>query len=125
MWAEIKKIMEKKNIESIVQKESENYRVEVRPKLWDKLEKRMDDHYETTTPEQVVKFAWMRYAAAAILLMGAGLLISRLDTNNKLMATEQFILEEISTTSEDDQLYEDMIHFSQKMYRPLVSREQL
>ena len=117
--------MEKKNIESIVQKESENYRVEVRPKLWDKLEKRMDDHYETTTPEQVVKFAWMRYAAAAILLMGAGLLISRLDINNKLMATEQFILEEISTTSEDDQLYEDMIHFSQKMYRPLVSGEQL
>ena len=117
--------MEKKSIESIVQKESENYRVAVRPKLWDKLEKRMDDHYETTTPGQVVQFAWMRYAAALVLLLGAGFLISRLDTNDKLMAAEQFTLEEISTSSEDDQLYEDMIHFSQTMYRPLVSHEQL
>jgi hypothetical protein len=110
-----------KNIESIVQKESENYRVEVRPKLWDKLEKRMDDHYETTTPDPVVRLAWLRYAAATLLLLSAGFLISRLDTSDKLLTAEQYTLEEISNSSEDDHLYENMIHFSQKMYRPLVS----
>ncbi len=117
--------MEKKSIESIVKKESENYRVEVRPKLWDKLEKRMDDHYEITPPEQMIQLVWMRYAAALILLLGAGFLISRLDINDQSLTTAQFTLEEISTTSEDDQLYKDMIHFSQKMYRPLVSGKKL
>ncbi len=115
--------MKNKNIESIVQKESENYRVEVRPKLWDKLEKRMDDHYETTAPSKVVDLTWMRYAAALILLLGAGFLISRLDTIDSLEVADQFTLEELPSISEVDQVYEDMINFSQKMYRPLLNQE--
>ena len=125
MWAEIQKIMKKKNIESIVQKESENYRVDVRPKLWDKLEKRMDDHYATTTPNKVVDLTWMRYAAALVLLIGAGFLISQLDTSSSPRVAAQFTLEELPGVSDDDKLYEDMINFSQKMYRPLVSGEKL
>lgn len=117
--------MKKKNIESIVQKESENYRVEVRPKLWDKLEKRMDDHYATTTPSKVLDLAWMRYAAALALLIGAGFLISQLDTNDSLRVAQQFTLEELPSVTEDDKLYEDMINFSQNMYRPLVSSGEL
>ena len=68
--------MSKKNIESTFKKKSENYQADVRPKLWDKLEKRMDDHYATTTSVKMVSIAWMRYAAALVLLLGAGFALS-------------------------------------------------
>lgn len=113
--------MEKKNIESILKTESDNYREDVRPKLWDKLEKRMDDHYATTTPVKIVQYSWMRYAAAFILLLGAGFIISRLDSttsNDSIRVAEQFTIEELPSSTEDDQLYKVMINFSQKMYGP-------
>ncbi len=113
--------MKKNNIDSIIKKESKNYREEVRPKLWDKLEKRMDDHYDSTSPAPKVSIAWTRYAAAFILLVGAVFLLSRLSTEAHPRTAQQFVIEEVSTVSDEDQLYKLMIDFSQKQYRPLVS----
>ncbi len=113
--------MKKNNIESIIKKESENYREEVRPKLWNKLEKRMDDHYASTSPAPMVSMAWTRYAAAFVLLLGAVFLLSRISTETHPRTAEQFVIEEVSSSSDEDQLYKLMINFSQNQYRPLVS----
>ena len=113
--------MKKENIESIVKQNADKYRVEVRPKLWDKLEKRMDDHYSSITPKPERQFSWLRYAAAIVLLIGGGLLFTQIGTSSSAHIAEQFTLEELPSVSDKDQLYEDMIEFSQNYYRPLVS----
>ena len=109
--------MEKKNIESILREKSENLHSEVRPKLWDKLEKRMDDHYDSTVSTKHIQFAWIRYAAAFILLIGAGFLLSRLDTTNTRALSSQFTIEEVNSFSEEDKLYQEMTSFSLQYYR--------
>jgi len=79
---EIQIMMKDNNLESTFKKKADNLHTEVRPKIWDKLEKRMDDHYASTSPalapNQIVHREWMRYAAAfALLILGGRAGLSR------------------------------------------------
>ena len=110
-----------KNLKSIFKTKSENYKSDVRPKLWDKLEKRMDDHYATTPPLKMVSHAWMRYAAALILLLGATFLLTQVQDKETALTAHQFYIVELSSVDEEVKIYEDMVHFSQQHYQTLIN----
>jgi len=120
MWDEIQIMMKDNNLESTFKNKADSLTSEVRPKLWDKLEKRMDDHYESTfAAPPVISIDWLRYAAAFILLIGAGFMLKQVSQNNSVAT--RFVMEEISTHVEADQKYKEMVEFSQKYYRTLIN----
>ncbi len=122
MSDEIQIMMKDSNLESTFKNKAEKLNAEVRPKLWGKLEKRMDDHYASTNPAQIVHGEWMRYAAAMVLLIAGGFLLSRVDTNTKSVRIAQgFVIEEVNHSVEADQTYKEMVDFSHRYYNTLIN----
>jgi len=119
VWDEIQIMMKDNNLESTFKNKAEKLQVDVRPKLWDKLEKRMDDHYETTAP--AITFDWFRYAAALVLLFGAGFLLTKVNNTAPLPMAQSFIIEELSSPEDVDLKYKEMIDFSLKHYQMLAN----
>ncbi len=113
--------MNNKNIESTFKEKADSYKSDPRPKLWDKLEKRMDDHYATAPAQQLVSSAWMSYAAAFVLLIGAGFLLSKFGAPSQKVMAQHFTFEEINNTQEEDKVYKEMVDFSQRHYRMLIN----
>ena len=114
--------MKDNNLESTFKKKADNLNTEVRPKIWDKLEKRMDDHYASTSPAQIVQLEWMRYAAAFVLLIAGGFLLSKVGTkNNSVRMAQGFVIEEANQSVEADQTYKEMVDFSHKYYNTLIN----
>jgi len=118
---EIQIMMKDNNLESTFKNIADNLNTEVRPKLWDKLEKRMDDHYASTSPTQIVRQEWMRYAAAMALLLIGGFLLSKVGSTNTTNMAQSFVIEEIQQAGEADQTYKEMVDFSHKYYNTLIN----
>jgi len=118
---EIQIMMKDNNLESTFKNIADNLNTEVRPKLWDKLEKRMDDHYASTSPTQIVRQEWMRYAAAMALLLIGGFLLSKVGSTNTTNMAQSFVIEEIQQAEEADQTYKEMVDFSHKYYNTLIN----
>jgi hypothetical protein len=114
-------MMKDNNLESTFKNIADNLNTEVRPKLWDKLEKRMDDHYASTSPTQIVRQEWMRYAAAMALLLIGGFLLSKVGSTNTTNMAQSFVIEEIQQAEEADQTYKEMVDFSHKYYNTLIN----
>lgn len=118
-------MMKDNNLESTFKNKADKLNAEVRPKLWDKLEKRMDDHYASTSPAspaQIVHREWMRYAAALLLLIGAGFLLSKVGTkNNSVRIAQGFVIEEVNQSVEADKTYKEMVDFSHRYYNTLIN----
>jgi hypothetical protein len=114
-------MMKDNNLESTFKNIADNLNTEVRPKLWDKLEKRMDDHYASTSPTQIVRQEWMRYAAAMALLLIGGFLLSKVGSTNTTNMAQSFVIEEIQQAGEADQTYKEMVDFSHKYYNTLIN----
>ncbi len=113
-------MMKDNNFESTFKNKAEKLTSEVRPKLWDKLEKRMDDHYESTSVNApVISIDWIRYAAALVLLIGAGFMLKQVSQENA--SPTRFVMEEISSPVEADLKYKEMVEFSQKYYHTLIN----
>jgi len=81
----------------------------------------MDDHYATTTPPRLVSAAWMSYAAAFALLLGAGFLLSRVGGATQHTTAHNFTIEEVNSPQEEDKVYKEMVDFSQRHYNTLIN----
>jgi len=120
-------MMKDNNLESTFKKKADKLNAEVRPKLWDKLEKRMDDHYASTSPAsptQIIQMEWMRYAAAFALLIVGGFLLSKIGSTNSpnsFRMANNFVIEEVDQVGEADQIYKEMVDFSHKYYNTLIN----